>query len=125
MVRPRKFRRVCELPENDTFGPVGNIDPFKGEVTMSVEAFEVIRMMDLVGLTQDQAAEMMGVARSTVQRIYDEARKSLAESLVNGKVLKIQGGCYKLCADYSDEEKMPCEPQSCCQKKDGPRCCQK
>lgn len=125
MVRPRKFRRVCELPDNDTFGPVGNIDPFKSEVTMSVEAFEVIRMIDLLGLTQDQAAEMMGVARSTVQRIYDEARKAIAESLVQGKVLKIQGGCFKLCADYDDEERMPCAPMNCCQKKDGKRCCQK
>lgn len=44
----------------------------------------------------------MGVARSTIQRIYDDARKKIADSLVNGKILKIEGGDYKLCSDFGD-----------------------
>ncbi len=45
---------------------------------------------------QEEAAEQMNIARATVQRIYNEARKKLAESLVNGKVLRIEGGDYVL-----------------------------
>jgi len=49
------------------------------------------------GFTQEESADQMKIARTTVQRIYNDARKKLAESLVNGKVLRIEGGDYKLC----------------------------
>ena len=56
-----------------------------------------IRLIDLEGFTQEECASQMNVARTTVQGIYIEARKKLAESLVNGKVLLIEGGEYRLC----------------------------
>ncbi|MBA1336984.1 MAG: hypothetical protein HPY66_3420 [Firmicutes bacterium] len=64
---------------------------------MTVEEYETIRLIDLEGLTQEECADRMDVARTTVQRIYNDARKKLAEALVNGNVLKIEGGNYKLC----------------------------
>ena len=65
---------------------------------MTVEEYEVIRLIDMEGLMQEECAKRMNVARTTVQRIYAEARK-IAESLVLGKILKIEGGNYELCED--------------------------
>lgn len=102
MSRPIKPRRVCSLPQIDKYGPVNFINDNIQIVIMSVEEIEVIRLMDLVKLDQEKCAEVMGVARSTVQRIYNDARSKIADSIVNGKILKIQGGNYKVCDGFSD-----------------------
>jgi predicted DNA-binding protein (UPF0251 family) len=64
---------------------------------MTIDEYETIRLIDMEGMTQEECAEQMSVARTTVQRMYFEARKKIAESLVNGKVLKITGGDFRLC----------------------------
>ncbi len=64
---------------------------------MTVDEYEAIRLIDLVGFTQEECANQMNVARTTVQGIYMEGRKKLAQSLVNGKILLIEGGEYRLC----------------------------
>ena len=97
MPRPRKWRNVCCLPESNLFGPLNGLNPDNGIVTMTVEEYETIRLIDLDGLTQEECSERMNVARTTVQKIYGDARKKLAESLVKGSILKIEGGDYKLC----------------------------
>lgn len=66
-------------------------------ILMSIEEYETIRLIDLQGFMQEEAAEQMNIARTTVQRIYNDARFKLAEALVNGKILKIEGGDYMLC----------------------------
>lgn len=103
MPRPRKWRKVCCLPESNLFGPLNGPILEDEIIVMSVEEYETIRLIDLEGLTQEECAERMHVARATVQKIYNDARKKLAESLVNGNVLKIEGGDYKL-YDESDAE---------------------
>jgi uncharacterized protein len=98
MPRPRKRRRVCCLPENARFGPLGIDRQNPPCITMSVDEYETIRLIDLVGCTQEECAKQMNVARTTVQGIYDQARKKIAESLVHGKALHIEGGEYRLCS---------------------------
>ena len=97
MPRPRKWRLVCELPESNLYGSLHGSKDKRHMVNMTVEEYETIRLIDLEGMTQEQCAEQMGVARTTVQRIYNDARGKLAASLVEGHLLKIEGGDYKLC----------------------------
>lgn len=99
MARPTKGKRVCCLPERQIFGPLyGPIDE-QTTIVMSVEEYETIRLIDLEGMMQETCAEQMQVARTTVQRIYGEARKKIAAALVNGQVLRIEGGHYELCPE--------------------------
>lgn len=124
MVRPIKRRRVCKMPSESTFGPV---EKRNSEVIfMSIEGYETIRLMDHEGFTQEETADLMGVARSTIQRIYDEARKAIADSLVNGKTLKIQGGSYTLCSEVATEKSEEgCVGKKICPKEaTGKRCCE-
>ena len=119
MARPRKRRHVCLLPEVNKFGPIDSqsieskVNNDDDMVIMSVEEYETIRLIDQQRLTQEECAKSMGVARSTIQRIYDEARKKLAEALIDGKVLKIRGGDYKLCGENEEV----CEEQGCCRRR--------
>lgn len=94
--RPKKLRKVCEKPKFERFGPSGECCS-KDTILMTFEEYEVIRLIDHRNLDQIETSDKMGVARSTIQRIYKEAREKLADSLVNGKNLKIQGGQYELC----------------------------
>ncbi len=99
MPRPRKWRKVCCLPESNLYGPLNALKLDKEIIIMSVEEYETIRLIDLEGMMQEECAENMSVARTTVQKIYNDARKKLSESLVNGNIIKIEGGDYKLCDD--------------------------
>jgi predicted DNA-binding protein (UPF0251 family) len=102
MPRPMKWRKVCCMPESNKFGPLDLPADVKNYVNMTVDEYETIRLIDLEGFTQEECARQMNVARTTVQGIYIEARKKLAESLVNGKVLFIEGGEYRLCDGIGD-----------------------
>lgn len=107
MARPRKRRRVCSLPDHLSFGPLNGQMKDKEEIILSIEEFEVVRLIDLEGLEQQETAERMEVARSTIQRMYTEAKKKIADAIVNGKVLKIEGGNYRLC-NLDNEKCSPC-----------------
>lgn len=103
MSRPNKPRIVCGLPEYQVFGPKGRKANTLEKVIMLVDEYEVIRLIDEQGMDQAHAAEQMEVARTTVQRIYTIARKKIADALVNGKILMIEGGEYIFCHDDCDE----------------------
>jgi len=105
MARPRKWRKVCCMPESNLYGPIGGLNKENEIITMAIEEYETLRLIDLEGLTQEECAEKMQVARTTVQNIYNDARTKIAESLVNGKMLQIEGGDYKL---YSENERVNC-----------------
>lgn len=96
MARPRKCRKVCSLPENVGFAPMQAFCD-ENRVIMAVDEYETIRLIDLVGYTQEECATQMNIARTTVQGIYNDARKKLADALVNGKPLFIEGGDFDLC----------------------------
>jgi uncharacterized protein len=97
MPRPTKWRKVCGLPESNSFGPLDSQANIDQSVKMTVDEYETIRLIDLEGFNQEEAACQMKIARTTVQGIYYNARKKLAESLVNGKILLIGGGEYRIC----------------------------
>lgn len=96
MARPKKCRKVCCLPKNMFFGPLGN-DPWASDIRLFVDEYETIRLIDFEGLTQEECADTMHIARTTVQGIYADARKKLADALVNGRRIVIEGGDYRLC----------------------------
>ena len=100
MPRPKKCRKVCSMPDNEVFAPVSVVRP-EEVVEMSVDEYEVIRLIDLKGYTQEECAAQMDIARTTVTGIYNEARRKMAEMLVNGKRLRITGGDIALCSHRS------------------------
>ncbi|MEG0774203.1 DUF134 domain-containing protein [Clostridium sp.] len=116
MPRPRKCRKVCCLPKSNLFGPINKVNIEHETIIMTVDEYETIRLMDLEGMMQEECAKKMDVARTTVQRIYNEARLKLAKALVNGALLKIEGGDFQLCEDVE----IGCKCKSCHKKK----CCE-
>ena len=96
MPRPRKYRHVCHFPQTLAFSPDGNTEGMR-PVILSIDEYEAIRLIDREGFSQEQCAAIMKIARTTVQQIYSTGRKKLAEALVDGLPLRIEGGDYQLC----------------------------
>ena len=96
MPRPPRCRRICSEPPIDCFCPRGaeNEEPIR----LTLDEYEVIRLVDLEQQTHEQCAVQMDISRSTVQEIYENARMKLAACLVYGKPLRITGGNYRICA---------------------------
>lgn len=95
MSRPRKCRRVCHFPEINEFSPIGEVS---GEpVILTIDEFETIRLIDKESLSQEECGVQLCVGRTTIQKIYESARKKLANALVLGLPIKIEGGDYCLC----------------------------
>ena len=94
MVRPRKCRCVRTEPEVAYFKPRGI--PLAGlqEVILAVEEREALRLADVEGLEQEPAAVRMGVSRQTFGRILEKARRTVADAIVNGKAIRIEGGDF-------------------------------
>jgi predicted DNA-binding protein (UPF0251 family) len=93
MPRPKKTRFVSAYPAIAAFVPTGVT--VSGEVFMSVEELESIRLSDFEHLDQETAANLMKVSRHTYGRILADARSILAEAVITGKSLKIEGGVYE------------------------------
>jgi uncharacterized protein len=88
-----KCRRVCALPENNVFIPQ---KPCSSNINLTIEELETVRLCDLEGLDQDEAAERMNISRGTFQRVLYNSRKKIAEALCTGKSIVIGGGNYEL-----------------------------
>jgi len=94
MPRPKKLRFVSGHPTIQAFVPEGI--PPSGEVSLSVEELEAIRLSDFEKLDQETAAEIMDVSRQTYGRILSSARSIIGTALITGKILKIGGGTYEI-----------------------------
>ena len=96
MPRPRKIRFVQGRPIVNSFLP-SRVPPWgREEVILPVEGLEAIKLNDFQGLDQETAARMMNVSRQTFGRILAEARAIVADALVMGKILKIEGGHFEM-----------------------------
>ena len=93
MPRPKKTRFVSGYPTITAFVPQGM--PQTGDVVLSVEGLEALRLSDFERLDQETAAKI-AVSRQTYGRILGEARTIVSEALVTGKTLKIEGGNYEM-----------------------------
>ena len=96
MARPKNCRLVGSAPGSNYFKPRGIPLFVLEEVILAIDEFEAVRLADFEGLYQDQAAERMKVSRQTFGRILESARKKIAEALVKGKALKIEGGEFEM-----------------------------
>ena len=96
MPRPRKRRVLERAPQAAIYKPAGV--PLDGlrRVVLLQEELEALRLSDLEGLTQQQAAGRMGVSRSTFQRVLARARQQVALALAGGHALQIEGGTFQV-----------------------------
>ena len=95
MPRPPRCRRICDAPQVDTFCPQGHEEA--APILLTLDEYEVIRLVDLEQRTHQQCAAQMDISRSTVQEIYESARRKIAACLVYGRKLVITGGSYRIC----------------------------
>lgn len=109
MSRPQKCRRVCTEPQFLCFSPEGVEQPEK--IVLSVDEYEVIRLVDHEKKSHEQCAEVMDISRTTVTEIYEKARYKIAECLVRGKQLSISGGNYKICPGQKSCFGQPCRKE--------------
>lgn len=94
MPRPKRPRCISARPETKGFIPHGTIET--GEVILSLEELEAVRLIDLEGFDQTGAASIMNVSRQTFGRILKQARYNIARAIITAKRLTIQGGCYEM-----------------------------
>ena len=110
MPRPFCCRRISGKPGAPIFKPIGIPVRELAEVVMTLDEFEALRLADLEGFYQEQAADRMKVSRPTFGRIIGEARRKVADALVHGKALRIEGGPvraqgYRCCRAHDAEQK--------------------
>lgn len=110
MPRPSRCRRVCCEPQVRRFAPEAK--SAAGVVVLFVEEYEAVRLIDLQKRTHDQCARQMDISRTTVTEIYEKARFKIADALVNGKALVVEGGNYRVC-----QEPKQCECRGRCPDK--------
>lgn len=95
MARTEKPRKVCFLPQYTEFAAKNGNG--KVNITLTVEEYEAIRLIDYLGFTQEMCATKMHISRGVVQHLYSDARRKMAQFLIDGLPLRIAGGNYELC----------------------------
>jgi len=92
MPRPCCLRHVKHAPAAVYFKPAGVPVCALEQVTLTLDEVEALRLADLLGQYQEQAAEQMKISRPTFARIVEQARRKVAEALIHGKALRLEGG---------------------------------
>lgn len=118
MPRPVRVRRICEEPKYTKFVPEG-ADGSGAEV-LTIEEYEVIRHVDYRKMTHEECARKMAISRTTVTEIYETARYKIADAIVNGRVLTIEGGNYRVCegGECCIAKTKPCDGEESCNDKE-------
>jgi predicted DNA-binding protein (UPF0251 family) len=93
--RPIKARIVRREPRTKQFSPRGTIGR-PGYKALKFEEIESIRLIDYMGLSQRDAAKSMGISQQTLSRVLRRCRKTVTEALINGEIIKVQGGDYRV-----------------------------
>jgi len=96
MVRPRRARRIRFMPDVTYFKPQGIRIRNLEIIELTFDEIECVRLSEIKELSQVDAAKKMKIHQSTFQRSLAKARKKIADALINGKAIKIQGGIYKM-----------------------------
>ena len=96
MPRPRRIGRIFFNPSTTYFKPAGISISHLQENILTKEELEAIRLIDYESKPQTKVAKEMKVSQPTLSRLLTSARKKIADALVNGKAIKIQGGVYKM-----------------------------
>ncbi|MGB5873734.1 MAG: DUF134 domain-containing protein [Bacteroidota bacterium] len=99
MARPPKQRIVHYHPRVTLYKPQGIPRRFLQTVILTVDQLEALRLADHEGASHEEAAARLDVSRATFGRIVEAARKSVAEALLQGKAIVIQGGTYAMAAE--------------------------
>lgn len=94
MARPRLCRRVMFNPETTYFKPQGIPMRELQENLLAVDEYEAVRLKDLEGIEQEECAKKMNISQPTFNRLIRAARKKIADAIINGKAIKIEGGNY-------------------------------
>jgi predicted DNA-binding protein (UPF0251 family) len=96
MPRPFRLRRVRFQPGITHFKPAGVRLSQLNEVILTMGEFEAIRLKDFEDLDQTEAAKKMNISQPTFARLIETARKKIADAIVNGKAIRIEGGHFKM-----------------------------
>ena len=92
MSRPCRCRRIRCKPDTNYFKPRGIPLDMLEEVNLTLDELEAVRLADLEGLYQENAAKKMNISRQTFGNIINSAHKKIEDVLLNAKALKIEGG---------------------------------
>jgi len=90
MPRPRCPRQVAFSPSATYFKPAGIPLRELEELVLRPDELESLRLADLEGLYQEDAAERMGISRPTFARLVETARRKVADALVNGRAIRLE-----------------------------------
>jgi predicted DNA-binding protein (UPF0251 family)/predicted Fe-Mo cluster-binding NifX family protein len=101
MSRPTFPRNVGFLPGVTYFRPAGIRVADLKEVILGHDEIEAIRLKNLQGMSQEEAAEQMNVSQPTLHRLLSSAYNKMTDAIVNGKALRIEGGNICLPRDFS------------------------
>ena len=96
MVRPIRTRRIFFQPDVTYFKPAGIPMADLKETVLSFDELEAIRLIDSEKMEQHKAGEKMKISQSTLSRLLRTGRKKLADAIINGQAIKIQGGNFKM-----------------------------
>ena len=119
MSRPIKCRRIYQEPSNLLFKPAGIPRGDLEVVQLSLDEVEALRLADLLGLYQEEAAAQMLVSRQTFGNILAMARKKTAECIIQGKALYITGGFLEKGENEESFDSLKyCKKRRCCRRKE-------